>query len=99
MLTDQLSEIDVDRSPEAIPTRKSVPLLARNIREGIADILKIEFHTALLQARPFAAPVSEEMAVRALTRFVTVRAGGRLLWRSLAMGRKCKHTKTAPQQK
>jgi hypothetical protein len=97
LLTDQRAKIDVHRSPESVPTRKSLFLLALYIPEGIADILKIEFHTAVQQACPLAAPVSEEVAVRALTRFVTVRAGERLLLRSLGMGRKCKYTKTTPE--
>jgi hypothetical protein len=96
MLTSQRAKIDIYRSAESVPTRESLFLLALDIPEGIADVLKIEFHTALLQARALAAPIPEEVAVRTLTRFVTVRAGERFLLRSLGMGRKCKNTKTAP---
>jgi hypothetical protein len=79
LLTDQLAKIDIHRSAESVPTRKPLRLLALDVPEGIAHILKIEFHAALLQACPLAVPVSEEMAVRALARFMTVRARGRFL--------------------
>ncbi len=97
LLTGQRAKIDVDRSPESVPTRKSLFLLALEIPEGIADILKIEFHSALLQARTLAAPIPEEVAVRTLTRLVTVRTGKRFMLSGLGMGRKCKYTKTRPQ--
>ena len=90
LLTDQLAKIDVYRSPESVPARESLFLLALEIPERIADVLKIEFHAALLKACPLASPVPEEVAVWALTRFVTVRAGERFLLRRLGMGWKCK---------
>lgn len=46
VLADQLTEIDVYSSPEPIPTRKPLFLLALEVPQGIVDILKIEFHTA-----------------------------------------------------
>jgi len=55
--------------------------------------LKIEFHTTLREARPLSSPVSEEMAMRTLPRFVAVRTGNRFLLRSLGMGGKYKYTK------
>jgi hypothetical protein len=88
-LTDQLTEIDVHGSAEPIPTGESLRLHTLEIPEGIADILKIEVHSMLFQACTFATPVAEEVAVRPLTRFVTVRAGGRFLLRRLGMGWKC----------
>jgi hypothetical protein len=97
MLTDQRAKIDVHCSAKSVPTRESLFLFALDVPKRIADVLKIEFHTALLQARALSAPIPEEVAVRTLTRFVTVRAGERFLLRSLGMGRKCKNTKTAPQ--
>src|SRR6266403_1911735 len=51
--------------------------VALDVPKRIADILKIEFHTALLQACPFAAPIPEEVTVRTLTRLLTVRTGER----------------------
>jgi len=83
LLTGQRAKIDVHRPPKSVPTRKSVFLLALDVPERIAYVLKIEFHTALEQACALAAPVPEEMAVWALTRFVTVWARERLLLRSL----------------
>ncbi len=51
----------------------------------------------LKQARPLAAPASEEMPMRALTRFVAVRTTERFLLQNLRMDRKRKYTKSAPQ--
>jgi hypothetical protein len=96
-MTGQRAKIDVYRSPKSIPTRKSLFLLALEIPEGIADVLKIEFHAAFQQVRPLAAPVTEEVAMRALTCFVAVRAGEWFVLRSLGISRKCKDTKSAPQ--
>jgi hypothetical protein len=98
-LTDQRAKIDVHRPPEAVPARKALFLLALEVPQGIADVLKIEFDTAFGQVRPLAPPFPEEMAVRALTRFVTVRAGERFLLRCLRTSRKCRYKKTAPEQK
>jgi len=97
LLTDQRAKIDVHRPAESVPTRESLFLLALEIPERIADVLKIEFHTAFQQMRPLAAPVPEKVAVRALARFVTVRAGELFMLRSLGMDRKCKYKKSAPQ--
>jgi hypothetical protein len=86
LLTDQLTQVDVDRSPKAIPTRKSLRLHALDVGERVADVLKIEFHPTLFQASSLTPPFSEEMAVGTLTRFVAIRAGNRLLLRRLRMG-------------
>jgi hypothetical protein len=75
LLTDQLTEVDIHFSPEAVPTRKSFWLDALEIPEGIAHVL--------LQPRPLASPVTEKVTMRSLPRFVTVRAGERFLLRSL----------------
>src|ERR1700726_3353291 len=96
LLTNQRAKIDVHRSPESIPTRKSLFLFALEIPERIADVLKIKVHATLCQTRPLAAPVPEKVTVRALTRLVTVRAGERFLRfhsHSLGTDRKCKYTK------
>jgi hypothetical protein len=97
VLASQRAKIDVHRSPESVPARKSLSLLALEIPEGIADVLKIEFHTALQQMRPLAAPVPEEVSMRALTRFVAVWAGEWFVLRSLGMSRRCEHTNSAPE--
>ena len=97
MLTDQRAKIDVHRSPKPIPTCKSLFLFALDVPKRIADVLKIEIHTFLVQARSLAAPIPEEVAVRTLTRFVTVRTGKRFMLRGLGVDRKCKYTKTAPR--
>jgi len=50
----------------------------------------------LFQARARAAPVTEEAAMRALTRLVAVRAWERFLLRSLSVSRDRKYTEPAP---
>jgi hypothetical protein len=97
LLTDQLAKIDVHRSAKSVPTREPLVLLALDVPEGIADVLKVEFYTVLQQACPLAAPVPEEMAVRTLARFVAVWARKRLLLRGLAKSRECKYAKTKQQ--
>lgn len=77
LLIDQRTQVDVYGSPESVPTRESFLLLALDVPKRIADVLKIEFHSTLLQAGALAAPVSEEKSVRTLTRLVAVRAGER----------------------
>src|SRR5258708_3667902 len=53
----------------------------------------------LKQARPLVAPASEEMPMRALTRFVAVRTTERFVLQNLRTNRKCKCIKSAPRQK
>src|SRR5260221_779258 len=96
VLASQRAKIDVHRSPESVPARKSLSLLALEIPEGIADVLKIEFHTAFQQMRPLAAPVPEEVSMRALTRFVAVWAGQWFVFRRLGIGRRWHHATTPP---
>jgi hypothetical protein len=93
LLTDQLPEVNVHRSAEAIPTRKSLWLHALDVPERIADVLKIETQSTLHQAGPLPTPVPEEVAVRALTGFVTVRAAEHfsLCILGISMGRKEAH--------
>jgi hypothetical protein len=86
LVTGQLAKIDVHRSAESVPNRKALFLLALEVPEGIADVLKIEVHPTLRKARPLSAPVSEEVAVRTLTGFVAVRAGERFVMPRLRMG-------------
>jgi hypothetical protein len=97
MVTGQLAKIDIYRPAEPVPACESLFLHALEVPKGIADVLKIEAHTALFQARPLASPITEKVAMWTLPRFVTVRAGERFLLRGLRMGRKCKQTKTTPQ--
>ena len=98
-LTDQRAKIDVHCSAKSVPTRESLLLLALDVPERIADVLKIEFHAALQQARPLAAPVPEEVAVRPLTSFVTVRTGERFLLRILRTNRKSEQAYAETQGK
>ena len=83
MPSGQLCEINVHRSAESVPTSKSFWLHALKVPKGIADILKIEAHTALFEACPLTSPIPKEVPVRALARFMTVRAGERFLLRRL----------------
>jgi hypothetical protein len=73
VLTGQRAKVDIYGSPESVPTGKSPLLLALDIPERIADVLKIEFHSTLQKARPLAAPAPKEVTVWALTGLVTVR--------------------------
>jgi len=90
--TGQRTKIDIYRSPKSVPTCKSLFLLALDVPEGIADVLKIKFNAALQQACPLAAPTSKQVTVRSLARFVTVRTGNRFLLRSLRTNRKSEQT-------
>jgi hypothetical protein len=73
VLADQFAEIDVDCPPEAVPAREAFFLLALDVPKRIAHVLEIEPDTSLLQARSFAVPLSEQMAVWALAGFMAVR--------------------------
>jgi hypothetical protein len=57
VLTGQRAKVDIYGSPESVPTGKSLLLLALDVPERIADVLKIEFHSMLQKAGPLAAPV------------------------------------------
>src|SRR5258708_36822096 len=93
----QLAEIDVHRSPKAIPTRKSLLLFALDVPKGIADALKIESHTALREAGALATPLPEEVPVRSLSRLLTVRTAPSFPLCRLGNGRRCPHQKAQPQ--
>jgi hypothetical protein len=99
LLANQRAKIDVHRSSESVPARKSLLLLALEIPEGVADVLKIEIYSALQQARPLAAPVPKEMPVLALTRFVTVGARERFLLLTLRTSRKSEQANAERQGK
>jgi hypothetical protein len=95
--TGQSTKIDIYRSAKPVPACKSLSLLTLDVPQGIAYVLEIEAHATLKQARPLAAPVSEEMPVRALTGLVAVRAAERFLLQSLGVERKRKYIQSAPQ--
>src|ERR1035438_2071226 len=97
MLAHERPQIHVNGSPESIPTRKSLPLLALEIPEGIADVLKIEAHTALQQTRSLAAPISEEVTVWTLARFMTVRSAQSFLMSLLGISAGHKEKHRSPQ--
>jgi hypothetical protein len=59
VLPGQLAEIDVDGRAEPVPGRKLRVLLTLEPPEGVADILEVESHATLQQARSCAAPVSQ----------------------------------------
>jgi hypothetical protein len=99
LLSNERAKIDVHRSPESVPTRKSLLLLALEIPEGVADVLKIEIHSALQQTRPLAAPVPKEMPVRTLPRFVTVGTRERFLLLTLRISRKSEQANAERQGK
>jgi hypothetical protein len=84
-LTYQRTEIDVDRASNSVPTNKAFVAIALDVREIIADVLQIESDASFEQIWPDAAPVSQEMAVRTLTRLMTVWAAKRFLLESLGI--------------
>jgi len=96
---EQLSKINIDRATEAVPAREPFRLHALEVRQGIADVLKIEGHSLFLQARPFPSPGPEEMAVWTLTGFVAVRAREWFLLRGLRTDRQGEQANTDAQGK
>jgi len=77
VLPGQRAKVNIYGSSESVPTGKSPLLLALDIPERIADLLKIKFHSALQKTRPLAAPIPEEVPVRTLTGLVAVGAAKR----------------------
>jgi len=63
----QGTEIYVNRASETIPACKTRVAFPVDIRERIADVLNVEVNTAAFQPRSLPTPLSEEVAVRALT--------------------------------
>src|SRR5580692_7034110 len=90
-------QIEVNRSSESIPTCKSLLLHALQVPEGIADVLKIEARTTLLQTRSFATPISKEVTVWTLARFVTVRSAQRFLLSFLGLSTRHNQAQRNPQ--
>ena len=95
----QCPEVDIYRSPKPVPACKSLFLLALDVPQRIAYVLKIESHTSLEQPRPLAAPRSEKMPVQPLTRLMAVRTTERFLLQNLGAHWKRKYVKSAPQYK
>ena len=75
----QLSEIDIYRPTETVPAGKALLLLAFNVPQVIAHVLKIESDTSFQQTRSFTSPFAEQVAVRTLPCLMTVRATKRLV--------------------
>src|SRR6516225_370187 len=95
----QRAEIDVHRPTETIPARKTILLFAVDISERIADVLKIETDTASCQPCSLAAPFTEKMAVRALTRLMAVWAAKSFFWcLALQIHRHRQHAKARARQ-
>ena len=86
-LIHQRTEIDVNRSSNPIPTDKPIISVAMDVGEIIADVLEIESDASFEQIWPDTAPVSQEMAVRTLTRLMTVRAAKRFSNLRISAGR------------
>jgi hypothetical protein len=76
-LVHQRAKIDVNRPSDTIPTYKALIAIALDVRERIADVLQIESYASFEQIWPDTAPVSQKMAVRTLTRLMTVRTAKR----------------------
>jgi hypothetical protein len=93
---DQGAEINVNGSSKAVPARKALLLLALEIPQRIADVLEIECDTSFLKARPHPAPISEQMAVRALPRLMVVRAAKRFRPAGLGKDRTRKNEQRKP---
>ena len=75
----QRAEIHVHGPAKAIPTRKPFFAVALNVPERITQILEIESDATLKQARPQAAPIAEEMPMRALSSLMNIGPTERLL--------------------
>ncbi len=88
------TKIDIYCSAKPVPACKSLFLLTLDVPQRIAYVLQIEAHAALKQTRSLAAPVSEEMPVRALTRLVAVGTTERFLLQSLRTNRKSEQAQT-----
>src|SRR5262249_5345742 len=73
-LRHQLTEVDVNRTSETVPDRKSLLLHALDVPESVRDVLEIKSNTTLEQVWPFSTPVSQKMAVWPLTRLMTIRS-------------------------
>jgi hypothetical protein len=67
VLVDQRAEVDADCSANTTPVRKPLLLLTLDIPQRIADVLQIEVDTLFFQAGALAAPITEQMAMRACT--------------------------------
>src|SRR5215469_5195386 len=80
----QLPEVDIHCPTNAIPAVELCFLRAVKIRERIADVLEIEMDTLFFQSCPLAAPLTEQVTVRALTCLMAVWAAESFLW-SLAL--------------
>src|SRR5215831_10547651 len=80
----QLPEVDIHCPTNAIPAVELCFLRALKIRERIADVLEIEMDTLFFQSCPLAAPLTEQVTVRALTCLMAVWTAKSLLW-SLAL--------------
>ena len=84
----QRAEIDIDRFSDAVPTHKPIISVAMDVREIITDVLKIEPDASFEQIWPDTVPISQEVAVRTLTRLMTVRAAKRFSNLRISAGRK-----------
>ena len=94
-----LAKIDIDCPSEAVPAREAFFLLALDVPERIAYVLKIEFDSALQQPGPLATPLSEQMAVRALTGLVAVRPPECFFLRDLGICRSRENARAEQHEK
>jgi hypothetical protein len=81
------AEIDIYSSPESVPTCESLWLHALEVPERIADVLQIESHSAIKEARPLATPLTQQVPVRTLAGFVAVWSAERFLLLTLGVER------------
>src|SRR5215831_17670601 len=70
--TGEGTKVDVNGSPEAIPTRKFLLLLALEPPKRVARIEKVKPYAPLLQARSSSIPVAEEVDLITRIHFMTV---------------------------
>ena len=82
--TGEGTKVDVNGSPEAIPTRKFPLLLALEPPKRVASIEKVKPYALVSQARSRSIPIAEEVDLVARVHFMAVRATERFL--PLALG-------------
>jgi hypothetical protein len=98
VLADQRAEINVYRPSKPVPAREPIFLCSIEVRERVRDALEIDPNTAFRKSRPFTAPVSEKMAVRALACLMAILAAEGFVLRRLRIRRSNKNARAEPQK-
>jgi len=96
----QRTEIYVNRASETIPARKTRVVLPLDIRERIADVLNVKVDAASLQPLSLSTPLSEKVAMRALTCLMAIGAAERLVrYLALQVHLRCQRANASASEK